>query len=103
MYNLNACECAQHLLRLQKTLAELNALNKQSREFLRTAYKTEVIPEIRKTGARPALTKSASEQMWRDKAAETRKLADRLPGTLGKRFLLEIAETYDGFAEDKFG
>jgi hypothetical protein len=84
------------LQRLQGTLREFRAINKQSLDFLKTAYKVEVEA---KPNCACSAAPSANVKVWLKRAEEARALADKVDER-GRGALLEIASTYEAFAAE---
>ncbi len=80
-------DCWKELELLRKILIELRVINERGREFYLS---------------REALTDASNDyESWLVRARQTREMADRLPDGYSKSLLLDLAETYQGLADDK--
>ena len=77
-------DCWQHLLRLHKSLAELEMLNTQAHRLPLTLNTT--------------CAASIDPERWRKRAAEARALAGIAADADANRSLLDIADAYDTLA-----
>jgi hypothetical protein len=85
-------DCWQQLLRLHKSLAELEKFNTQGWEFLGQVQR---LPSTADT----ACSKSIDPESWRKRAEEARALADITADAVARRSFLDIADAYDALAD----
>ena len=88
-------QCRSELMRLQQLAEDFKVANEISRSFLTGAIKTETPNDAEAVCLSAASRLKPDPREWRERAEQTRVFAGYVSESRAKRFLLEIAESYD--------